>query len=236
MMKSKKRKRRSRTRSRSRSRGKSSKTKRHRSSRKEADALSKCSSDEGTRITNNNSNPSTADNRVKFKSLSDTTMYSPAVGCKDTSPHLSHKYNAKRGEDSPNVKGDGDTQLITEFIKQIRIGNSSRTSITDTEGSSNRHGDHRRGDNRREDKRKDSQQPSEKSRAERAREDTEDIILRAEKYKADLAPEGMFDRIKKMVQANVDDEYFHTVCHIEPTIKEKIKAGEFVELEKLLVK
>ena len=33
-----------------------------------------------------------------------------------------------------------------------------------------------------------------------------------------------------------DDEFFHTTCHIDDTLKEKISRGKFVELEKLLQK
>ena len=35
---------------------------------------------------------------------------------------------------------------------------------------------------------------------------------------------------------NEDDEFFHTTCHIDNVIRQKIKRGEFVELEKLLQK
>ena len=33
-----------------------------------------------------------------------------------------------------------------------------------------------------------------------------------------------------------DDEFFHLTCQVDPNLKQKIKKGEFVELEKLLVK
>ena len=33
-----------------------------------------------------------------------------------------------------------------------------------------------------------------------------------------------------------DDEFFHLMCHVEPNLKQKIERGEFVDLEKLLMK
>ena len=35
---------------------------------------------------------------------------------------------------------------------------------------------------------------------------------------------------------NEDDEFFHTTCHIEAALKDKIKVGQFVELDKLIQK
>ena len=37
-------------------------------------------------------------------------------------------------------------------------------------------------------------------------------------------------------QGITDDEFFHLTCHVEPNLKVKIEKGEFVELEKLLIK
>ena len=33
-----------------------------------------------------------------------------------------------------------------------------------------------------------------------------------------------------------DDEFFHLTCHVDPNTKAKIEKGEFIKLEKLLVK
>ena len=33
-----------------------------------------------------------------------------------------------------------------------------------------------------------------------------------------------------------DDEFFHITCHVDPVIRAKIERGEFVELEKLLMR
>ena len=33
-----------------------------------------------------------------------------------------------------------------------------------------------------------------------------------------------------------DEEFFHLTCHVEPNLKQKIERGEFVDLEKLLMK
>ena len=53
-------------------------------------------------------------------------------------------------------------------------------------------------------------------------------VLAAEKYKANLAPTGTYH--------DPDDDFFHTSCHVESSVRERIKRGEFVELEKLLKK
>ena len=34
----------------------------------------------------------------------------------------------------------------------------------------------------------------------------------------------------------MDDEFFHITCHVDTSLNLKIKAGQYVELEKLLVK
>ena len=168
-----------------------------------------------------------------YKSLSETTVYSPAVGVAGASPKLIKKYKGTEGivgKNNPNNTVDSD--FITEFLKNVRIGaggssGASRVRSEVHEVSKDR--------------------PSEKCQAERAREDAEERIKKAEAYRAELVPEGnipissIFDtntmqQLKTVIQANVDDEFFHTVCHIDPAIKEKIKLGQFVELEKLLLK
>ena len=81
------------------------------------------------------------------------------------------------------------------------------------------------------------------------------IILNAEQFKANIVPpkskpvnalqdETMLNRYFLGVkEANVssgevidDDQFFHITCHIDNVMVQKIERGEFVDLEKLLVK
>ena len=72
------------------------------------------------------------------------------------------------------------------------------------------------------------------------------MILDAEKFRGEInKPQGMknldqflFCGIRPVQENEVidDDEFFHVTCHIERGLMTKIQNGEFVELEKLLVK
>ena len=84
-----------------------------------------------------------------------------------------------------------------------------------------------------------------------AHEAADRAIIEAERYKARIqqpnrgefkfnnpkSPRCNYEEIKAMRYLDQeDDEFFHTTCHIEDTIREKIEKGKFVELEKLLQK
>ena len=49
-------------------------------------------------------------------------------------------------------------------------------------------------------------------------------IIQAEQFKANVAPPKGNDIIACPVQDN-DDDFFHITCHVEPSLKEKIKKG-----------
>ena len=46
---------------------------------------------------------------------------------------------------------------------------------------------------------------------------------------------GLTEYLKRMVSTD-DDEFFHITCHVDPNLKQRIKKGEYVDLEKLLPK
>ena len=90
-----------------------------------------------------------------------------------------------------------------------------------------------------------------------AREAAESAILQAERYKARIqqpnrgkilnssqklhSPQKLHkceqDELRAMRYLDAeDDEFFHTTCHIDETIREKIEKGKFIELEKLIQK
>ena len=61
----------------------------------------------------------------------------------------------------------------------------------------------------------------------------DELVIGAEKFKATVAPPktGMeldVDKIISQIRASltdVDDEFFHITCHIDPQLKEKIQKG-----------
>ena len=84
---------------------------------------------------------------------------------------------------------------------------------------------------------------------------TQQTILDAEKFKATIEPvPGMFDEngvldeqlnFSKVNLMNngrnpgnglSDKDFFHLTCHIDVSLRSKIEKGEFVDLEKLLLK
>ena len=77
---------------------------------------------------------------------------------------------------------------------------------------------------------------------ENARVIANNNIIEAEKFKASVAPlPGMdIDKVNvvpgPVTNASIDDHFFHITCHIEQSLREKIEKGEYVELERLLVK
>ena len=113
-------------------------------------------------------------------------------------------------------------EFITDFIRQIRIADKSSSD--------------------RPQPRSEVHQAKKVHRSERdviqdKREDARAQILEAEQYKANLVPQGK--EIQMPIRTNAqdpDDAFFHITCHIDVSIKEKIRRGEFVELEKLLNK
>ena len=63
------------------------------------------------------------------------------------------------------------------------------------------------------------------------------MIVDAERRKISLEqPKGKDVIGKEHYTDQVDDEFFHVTCHIDQSLKEKIEAGKFVDLEKLLIK
>ena len=69
------------------------------------------------------------------------------------------------------------------------------------------------------------------------RKTAQDRILQAEKFKASIeAPKGNAIQPFYVSIENEDDKFLHVTCHIDESIKLKIKKCEYVELEKLLPK
>ena len=75
---------------------------------------------------------------------------------------------------------------------------------------------------------------------EEARAKSSKIILDAEHFRAAVnIPAGMASVIGLAGAMNeqmldIDDQFFHVTCHVDPGMRVKIKKGDFVDLEKLL--
>ena len=101
--------------------------------------------------------------------------------------------------------------------------------------------------------------PSEGRNSEEPREDAAKLIVNAEQFKADVVPpQGKqqqalgvesnqnryflgVNQVNSSMDENVrmvldDDEFFHVTCHVDRAMASKIGRGEYVDLEKLLVK
>ena len=231
MKKLRKEEKRSKRRSRRRTRSRTKSRSRSRSKHSRRRASSSTSSDDST--VRSKKGTGSAD---KFKSPSDTLIYAPAIECLGLNNKMKAKYQTKRGvtdmssstQDSNSQgvttetqntgeRNSSSEQLINEFLSHMRLGNRDEKSASRV--------------------RSEVRLPNEqKSRMELAREKADEAIIQAEKYKAELLPEGMLEKINKLLQSNNDDEFFYTNCHIDQQTREKIKKGLFVELEKLLVR
>ena len=160
-------------------------------------------------------------NNVPVASPSNETIFAPAVPLENSgSPNLRKAVNkaGKSKEGNPSHSSANNSYII-DFLKRIRLGDretkpASRrnrgSSSSSDEGQSSRYEEDRR--------------------HRQARDRAEAAVVEAEKYKASVENQG------KMTDKDVDDEFFHTSCHVELSLRERIGRGEFVELEKLLRK
>ena len=158
-----------------------------------------------------------------LKSPSEPTIYVPAVRLDQNLINKKDKINNLPDDEDPEV------QMINNYIHNIRIGTPQREEETPTPSTS-------RND--------DQPQPSTSgvnNRNRDAREAASEAVIQAEQFKAAIQapPRGMSDLLSvklARLMDNDDDEFFHITCHLDSAIKEKIKLGQYVELEKLLQK
>ena len=188
----------------------------------------------GNDMTDNNEALNQASNSAQkaIKSPSMGTIYSPAVKQKvrqDTGKAL----NPNKFVDSvinANLTGvpdaDPDVATISDYIERIRLefsGNGSKDKESKTEL-----------DNARDEIEKEARFAADKA------------ILDAEKFKATInTPKSKWDsNILKMQEElfkaaralDDDDEFFHSTCHVDAQMKQKIAKGLFVDLNKIVPK
>ena len=69
------------------------------------------------------------------------------------------------------------------------------------------------------------------------KEVSDNYILEAEHFHVTVeAPSGKTELLFTPVDSMDDDDYFHLACHIDTALKVKIEKGEFVNLERLLLR
>ena len=162
-----------------------------------------------------------------IKSLSDTTLYTPAL---------------RRTPDKEGMLVDRTLiYKISEFVESVRLSGK----FEDVDRNTTRDEGPQPGTS--------GSQGSDKQEVD-ARTMADKRILEAEKLKTSLTPlKGMAEIDQNQqyyLNKNVnfagvnnengvlldDDEFFHITCHVDPVLRAEIGCGEFVELEKLLTK
>ena len=179
--------------------------------------------------------PNTGNPLPKFKSPSEATMYTPAINPMDANNGnqeyvpLVNNWMGEVNKDRTPVRhvspNKFDVNKVNEVISQLRIG----TSGGDPQPSTSRQG---------------GLVPPQVNQGRSA---AEAAILEAERFKAQIQQPNrgiVFNnpypgrceenQIRHLRYLDEDDEFFHTICHVDESIREKISKGGFVELCKLI--
>ena len=155
------------------------------------------------------------------KSPSDTTLYAPAL---NLTPDRNNRYhnNPSIISGTPERNGPDMAQALqvqpsTNVVPSI-VG---QPTVDEPWPSTSRQG-------------ADPEDNAAQGWIEQAQENAKRMVADAEHNKAQVdVPQG---NPSKSYLDTVDDEFFHITCHVEDSLKEKIEAGKFVKLEKLLIK
>ena len=161
----------------------------------------------------------------KIKSPSDTTLYTQAL----------HKSNPVDDIQEPVVDRIANfvenIRLQTPPMRQVRNSTPQQPLVQPAET----------------DPLVDVEPPRDDPELAAARARTEKILLESEKFKVNItAPQGRLSDLKQLVdidenilrlrEMDSDDDFFHVTCHADQSVKTKIEAGEFIDLERLLPK
>ena len=169
------------------------------------------------------------------KSPSDTTIYAPALNL--TPEKVSKDKECTQTQAAKNVAQE---QQLVQFLEQVHLqvtnddeANKDKSFPVDRSAEKNQ------------------PQPDDEVQAgpsnqddnvkmlnwmEAAVQSANEMIVNSERMKAKLdAPKGMGISLGNHSE-QIDDKFFHITCHVDPALKIKIEQGQFVELEKLLLK
>ena len=197
-------------------------------------------------------------NNLVGKSPSDTLIYTPAVNLNrdhllNGSPQTGNRIGQNLDYTMSSIRNDHDhntqekqrqlhnstlnSEMINDTLSKLRLLSDRKmgelsvkeptSAATATATAGNRH---------------------QHDQIRDARNAADNAILEAERFKARIqqpnrgmefynSPKCKHDELRAMrYLENDDDEFFHTTCHIDEILKEKIEKGKFVELDKLLQK
>ena len=171
----------------------------------------------------------------KIKSPSDTTIYAPALNRTPNNKVVVpfNEMPLRRQIIQPSNEGGFVNDRVAQFVDNMRLEDEIRCSAGQPRVRSEVV------------VQSTSKQPEMKDKTDEAKEVTTNLILNAERFRADISqPKGMggdsnfFKGVRTVKEGEIleDDDFFHITCHVEQSITEKISKGEFIELDKLLVK
>ena len=176
----------------------------------------------------------------KVKSPSEPTLYTPAIRRMERHLNASPSVTqiAENYEDS-SPKLDSQEEQINNRISNLRLIAAQKDGQPDSRRQS-------AGEPRPSTSQKDGHDGQQ---ARNARKVAEEAILEAERFRASIQQPNKGiqfnngtntwnkDQLRYLRYLECeDDEFFHTTCHIDVALKEKIEKGLFVELDKLLQK
>ena len=182
----------------------------------------------------------------RIKSPSEATVYSPALKQKTlenlgNDPIMPNTVFVNKSDKLPTLirketNANREMQDVVDFLNNIRIEFAGGKQTTgDQEGN------------------RTKSSSANKSELELAKEQVEKeahtaadkAILDAEKFKATIATPkskwnsditNMLNKIKQINALDDDDEFFHSTCHVDKTLRTKIAAGQFIDLSKVAPK
>ena len=160
-----------------------------------------------------------------IKSPSDTTLYAPAI-------NKASMINSTQMEQM--------MEKISDFVEGICLETQHRGASPQRVLNSPNSASHRSTPNRRiAEEREEKVEEVDQGRK---------LVIESEQFKAAVDPlakgkgngkqqENEIDLVKRnFVEDYDDDNYFHLICHVDQSLKNRIERGEYIELEKLLPK
>ena len=175
---------------------------------------------------------------ILVKSPLDTTLYAPALRqikfgqpiinslAQITSPTLHGQEKLVLNNQDTGAVTDEIANKVSEFIEGIRIQNEQNAIEIAHQVQ----------------KTGPSVMDNMDGLVEEARVKSSKIILDAEHFRAAVNPPAGMASVIGLAGAmneqmlDIDDQFFHVTCHVDPGMRVKIKKGDFVDLEKLLLR
>ena len=174
-----------------------------------------------------------SNDREMIKSPSDTTLYAPALNkTPDRNRNVLDRLNSSMVKTPVQRINNDMIDNISQFVDDMRFVDEQRRRQPRSEvvvpkptGTPRRQVD-------------DNKEPTNHEIANKLIIDVEKFQGGVQKPKGNDQFIGIFGGVRPVVDKEVidDDEFFHVTCHVDKSLTQKIQNGEFVDLEKLLVK